>query len=136
MAVKLHSYHPWRVVKSYRPVKSRGMTLLEVLVALAIFATAAVSVIRATSQHINTLGYLEEKTFASMVADNQLATLMLTPTLSATKKGQQELAGRTWYWTMTPVKTGMNLIKAVDVSIATDEAQKKTVLQVRTYVQP
>lgn len=37
-----------------------GMTLLEVLVALAIFATAAISVIRAVTQHINTLSYLEE----------------------------------------------------------------------------
>eukprot|EP00487_Bulimina_marginata_P001733 TRINITY_DN14098_c0_g1_i1.p1 TRINITY_DN14098_c0_g1~~TRINITY_DN14098_c0_g1_i1.p1 ORF type:complete len:103 (+),score=39.72 TRINITY_DN14098_c0_g1_i1:148-456(+) len=40
---------------------SRGMTLLEVLVALAIFATAAISVIRAVTQHINTLSYLEEE---------------------------------------------------------------------------
>ncbi|MCV5343576.1 type II secretion system minor pseudopilin GspI, partial [Escherichia coli] len=37
----------------------RGMTLLEVLVALAIFATAAISVIRSVSQHINTVSYLE-----------------------------------------------------------------------------
>lgn len=41
--------------------RTRGMTLLEVLVALAIFATAAISVIRSVSQHINTVSYLEEK---------------------------------------------------------------------------
>lgn len=41
--------------------RMRGMTLLEVLVALAIFATAAISVIRSVSQHINTISYLEEK---------------------------------------------------------------------------
>lgn len=58
---------------------SRGMTLLEVLVALAIFATAAISVIRAVTQHINTLSYLEEKTFAAMVVDNQMALVMLHP---------------------------------------------------------
>lgn len=43
----------------------RGMTLLEVLVALAIFATAAISVIRSVSQHINTVSYLEEKNVCS-----------------------------------------------------------------------
>jgi len=58
------------VKKSKTMVKRRkyaGMTLLEVLVALAIFATAAMSVIRAVSQHINTVGYLEQKMFAAMV---------------------------------------------------------------------
>ncbi len=59
--------------------KYAGMTLLEVLVALAIFATAAMSVIRAVSQHINTVGYLEQKMFAAMVADNQMAMVMLNP---------------------------------------------------------
>ena len=65
--------------KSKRLHTTRGMTLLEVLVALAIFATAAISVIRAVTQHINTLGYLEEKTFASIVVDNQMAMVMLHP---------------------------------------------------------
>ncbi|WP_033933817.1 MULTISPECIES: type II secretion system minor pseudopilin GspI, partial [Pseudomonadota] len=57
----------------------RGFTLLEVLVALAIFATAAISVIRSVSQHINTVNYLEEKMFAAMVVDNQMAQVMLNP---------------------------------------------------------
>ncbi|MDF5109509.1 type II secretion system minor pseudopilin GspI, partial [Vibrio parahaemolyticus] len=56
--------------------RTRGMTLLEVLVALAIFATAAISVIRSVSQHINTISYLEEKMFAAMVVDNQMANVM------------------------------------------------------------
>ncbi len=64
---------------NHSPYRSRGMTLLEVLVALAIFATAAISVIRAVTQHINTLSYLEEKTFAAMVVDNQMALVMLHP---------------------------------------------------------
>ena len=41
----------------------QGFTLLEVLVALAIFATAAIATIRSVSQHINTLNFLEEKNF-------------------------------------------------------------------------
>ncbi|MBD1576010.1 type II secretion system minor pseudopilin GspI [Vibrio sp. S11_S32] len=115
---------------------SRGMTLLEVLIALAIFATAAISVIRAVTQHINTLTYLEEKTFASMVVDNQLALLHLGKPLSSTKKGKEEFAGKTWYWTAKPVKTGMDLIKAVDVSVSTDSQRKNSILTVRTYVKP
>ena len=119
-----------------RPKHVRGMTLLEVLIALAIFATAAMSVIRAVTQHINTLTYLEEKTFASMVVDNQLAMVHLSRAFTTTKKGEEELAGQKWYWSATPVKTGLDLIRAVDVSVALDPERKNTLMTVRTYVKP
>ncbi len=112
------------------------MTLLEVLVALAIFATAALSVLRSVTQHINTLSYLEEKTFASMVVDNQMALMMLDKPPTSVKKGETELAGQTWYWTIAPVKTTSDILKSVDVSVATTKDQKSSLLTVRTYVAP
>lgn len=115
--------------------QQRGFTLLEVLVALAIFAVAALSIMKAVSQHLNTVSYLEEKTFASMVADNQLAQLQLSGEIpSSIKRGKSELAGREWYWTIKSTKTADGYLKAVDVSVATDKQQKYSVLTVRTYV--
>lgn len=113
---------------------ARGMTLLEVLVALAIFATAAISIIRSVSQHINTLGYLEEKTFAAMVVDNQLAKVMLDSSVLSAKKGTEKLANHTWYWSVTPVGTADDLIKAVDVSVARDKTSSP-IVTVRSYVE-
>lgn len=111
----------------------RGMTLLEVLVALAIFATAAIAVVRSVSQHINTLSYLEEKTFAAMVIDNQMARVMLdTATLKAAT-GKETLAGREWFWRVTPVKTSEALLNAFDVSVATDK-KASPIVTVRSYV--
>ncbi|QFT08499.1 type II secretion system minor pseudopilin GspI [Vibrio sp. THAF190c] len=110
-----------------------GMTLLEVLVALAIFATAAISVIRAVTQHINTLSYLEEKTFAAMVVDNQMAMVMLHPEKLKKTQGTQKLAERDWFWTITPVPTSDNLLKAFDVSVATSK-NASPVVTVRSYV--
>lgn len=66
---------------------ARGMTLLEVLIALAIFATAAIAIIRSVSQHINTLNYLEDKAFAAMVVDNQMAKVMLDTSALKAQKG-------------------------------------------------
>ncbi|CAE6880035.1 COG2165 Type II secretory pathway [Vibrio sp. B1FLJ16] len=103
--------------------RARGMTLLEVLVALAIFATAAISVIRSVSQHINTVSYLEEKMFAAMVVDNQMASVMLDTGELKAKNGTEELAGRTWYWKVSPVATTQPLLKAFDVSVATDKTR-------------
>ena len=121
--------------RSYRSL-NKGMTLLEVLVALAIFATAALSVLRSVTQHINTLSYLEEKTFATMVIDNQMALMMLDKPPTSTKKGETELAGQTWYWTIAPVKTTSDILKSVDVSVATTKDQQSPLLTVRTYVAP
>ncbi|MDR9826373.1 type II secretion system minor pseudopilin GspI [Vibrio sp. FNV 38] len=113
--------------------KSSGMTLLEVLVALTIFSTAAIAVIRSVSQHINTLGYLEEKTFAAMVVDNQMAKVMLEPEKLKAQKGTEELAERTWYWQVAPVPTSDNLLKAFDVSVASTQ-EGNPVVTVRSYV--
>jgi general secretion pathway protein I len=109
------------------------MTLLEVLVALAIFATAAISVIRSVSQHINTVSYLEEKMFAAMVVDNQMANVMLDTGELKAKNGTEELAGRTWYWKVAPVATTQPLLKAFDVSVATAK-DASPVVTVRSYV--
>lgn len=127
----MRNFKPARPHQSGR--QGRGMTLLEVLVALAIFATAAISVIRAVSQHINTVSYLEEKMFAAMVVDNQMASVKLGTSELKASNGTQELAGRIWYWKVSPVATTQPLLKAFDVSVAT-EKNASPVVTVRSYV--
>ncbi|MDG3086857.1 type II secretion system minor pseudopilin GspI [Vibrio hannami] len=111
----------------------KGMTLIEVLIALAIFATASLSVMRAVSQHTNTLSHLEERMFASMVVDNQMTLILLEGAPTSTKKGKTELAGVEWYWQATPVKTVADYIKGVDVSVFTDKEMKDPIVTVRSY---
>lgn len=111
----------------------RGFTLLEVLVALAIFATTAIATIRSVSQHINTLNFLEEKTFASMVADNQMAKVMLSGRKPSKQKGTEMLAEREWFWSVEPVSTAGDLLQAFDVKVAAS-AKGAPVVTVRSYV--
>ncbi|WP_241033848.1 type II secretion system minor pseudopilin GspI [Vibrio maerlii] len=112
-----------------------GMTLLEVLVALAIFATASIAVIRSVSQHLNTLSYLEEKMFAAMVLDNQMAEVMLGSTSATTaSSGSEELVGQEWFWTVTPIPTQDGLLSAFDVSVAAEKGEDP-VITVRSYVE-
>ncbi|WP_428809635.1 type II secretion system minor pseudopilin GspI [Vibrio lamellibrachiae] len=127
-------HHPTYCASSKRRKHSvRGMTLLEVLIALAIFATAAISVIRSVGQHINTITHLEDKTFAAMVVDNQMAKVMLNPTALKAQQGSEELASREWYWKVTPVKTSDGLLKAFDVSSSLSK-QGDAIVTVRSYV--
>lgn len=80
--------------------RASGFTLLEVLVALAIFALVAASVLTATARSLQTASRLEEKTLAMWVADNQLVELQLSknPVAEGRDQGEVEFAGRRWQW--------------------------------------
>ena len=80
--------------------RSGGFTLLEVLVALAIFALVAASVLTATARSLQTAARLEDKTLAMWIADNRLTELQLSksPVADGSEQGEVAFAGRRWQW--------------------------------------
>lgn len=64
-----------------------GFTLLEIMVALAIFATLAAAVLSASQYVVKQSGAVEQRLFAAWLADNQLNELRLQPRLAV---GQQQ----------------------------------------------
>jgi len=67
------------VLKNYTQINQRaqGFTLLEVLVALAIFAISALVIMEQSTRSVQQLTRLEEKTMALWVAENSLAEIRL-----------------------------------------------------------
>lgn len=61
-------------------VKQNGMTLLEVMVALVIFSTAALALMNSVSLNVRFTHGLAETLQASWVAENQLAEAQLSKT--------------------------------------------------------
>jgi general secretion pathway protein I len=78
--------------------KSKGFTLIEVLVAMVIVAIVFVSLIATTTQQTSSLIILKNKTIASWVASNRLAQLRMLKTMPrvSNKTNTVQQAGTEW----------------------------------------
>jgi len=114
----------------------KGMTLLEVIVALAVFAIAAVSITKSLGDQIANMPILEERTYAQWVADNEMVEARLESKFPdiGKKEGQTELAGRDWYWRKEVVKTTDDKFRMIRISVSDDERYKRILTQVSSYV--
>jgi len=78
--------------------KTRGFTLLEVLIALALLAILMAGLIKITADNTKNLWYLENKTIAATIAANHAVQLRLDKEKPETQDGWDTMAGRRWYW--------------------------------------
>lgn len=99
---------------------ARGFTLLEVLVALAIFALVAASVLTASARSLQTAARLEDKTLALWIADNQMIELQLEepPPGVGSRQGRVEYAGRSWQWQARIADTVHPALRRVELWVA------------------
>ncbi|MEH3478101.1 type II secretion system minor pseudopilin GspI [Enterobacter cloacae] len=109
--------------------KEQGMTLLEVMVALVIFSTAALALMNSVSLNVRFTHGLGDSLQASWVAENQLAEAKLsnTPFPDALQTGTEILGGRSWIWRKQRVKTAENRF-ADKVQVYAEDDEDKPVL--------
>jgi general secretion pathway protein I len=99
--------------------KTRGFTLIEVMVAMAIAALGLTAVIFSTSQMIDAGNTMRQKTYASWIAQNKITELRLRnikPNVSETV-GEIDYADREWSWHATISETGIDELYRVDVQV-------------------
>lgn len=113
--------------------KEQGMTLLEVMVALVIFSTAALALMNSVSLNVRFTHGLGDTLQASWVAENQLAEAKLSNTsfTDAQQTGTEMMGGRNWTWRKQRVKTAENrFADEVQVYAEGDEDKPVITLQV------
>ena len=117
-------------------LKNKGFTLIEVMLAMAIFSIAGIALLSAADNNFKNLTHLEQKVLANWVASNQLvaATLDKTWPPKNNKKGTVEMAGQEWFWLRKVIKTENKDMRSVVIEIRSKEDQERAITSMVTFV--
>lgn len=96
-----------------------GFTLIEMLVALAIFSLAALALLRLEGATVANMARLQDQAIAQMVARNIAVETMTDPVPPAYGQtgGQQENAGQVWVWTRVTGRSPEPRIQQITISV-------------------
>lgn len=105
------------------PEGERGFTLLEMLVALAVFSIAALALLNLETVTVTNTVQLQERTLGQIVARNVAVEALTDPRAppQGSEAGVEESGGRTWRWTRITGESPESRILQIDIAV-TDEA--------------
>jgi general secretion pathway protein I len=120
----------------FKTMRQSGFTLIEVMLAMAVFAVAGVALLGVADNNYRHISLLEEKMLANWVASNQLVELSLATTWPPknNRKGNVEMAGRTWYWQQKVIKTDNNLLRQIIMEVRASEDDELVSASMETYL--
>lgn len=106
--------------------RGSGFSLIEMLVALAVFALAVLGLLNLAGESTRTAVTIEERVLAAVVADGVAveAAVVDVRELAAEAQGREEAGGRSWRWTRTTAATADPGLLRVDIRVSPpDEAR-------------
>lgn len=103
--------------------REAGFTLIEMMVALAIFSLVALTLIKLQGAILRNSGEIEAHALGQVVAHNMAVETLTDPRAPAigTAQGQVVNGGRTWRWTRETKSTADPRLVRVDIAVR-DEA--------------
>ena len=113
----------------------KGFTLIEMLVALAVFSLAALALLRLEGATLSSTASLDERLLGQIVARNvavETLTNPIAPPLGASN-GEAANGGRNWRWTRNTAPLEDQGIVRVDITVADAEGANAAAL---TIVRP
>jgi general secretion pathway protein I len=97
-----------------------GFTLIEVVVALAVFSLAALAMLRLQGAALGTTARLDEKAVAAIVARNQAIAVLLQPQppVLGPSSGEEDNGGRRWRWTQIVQASPDPRLRQIEIRVA------------------
>ena len=115
--------------------KMRGMTLIEILVALVIIAVALSAAIRSVNASIVNTDYLKEKSFAHWVVMNEVAEQQLKEFSTASNEwAQVEMAERTWYINTKVITTDTKSLLRIETHVYKDRNDSSALASIVNFI--
>jgi general secretion pathway protein I len=100
--------------------KTKGFTLLEVIVSLAIVTIALSAIITISSSRADTLIELKERNRALLVANNVLEKYYIEELKVGVYDGKQQNGNHDWNWQVKVSQTNNEMILRLDVKVSKD----------------
>lgn len=110
-------------------LNNKGLTLIEVLIALAILSIALTAIIQATSQNIKNTLYLQNKTIATWIATDAInqvrAGVLKLPDAPDHTTIKTTVLGVNWAWQASETDTPNPNIKQIEVDVFQQPGETK-----------
>lgn len=105
--------------KSLSRSAQQGFTLLEMLVALAVFSLAALALVRLQGVTLRTAADLDSKALGQIVARNLMVEVQTDPVAPGTGEAEGTVVngGRNWHWTRVVKATDDKRLMQVDLTV-------------------
>jgi general secretion pathway protein I len=97
-----------------------GFTLIEMLVALAVFSLAALAMVNLQGYSVRTAATLSDSSMAWQVAQNLAVERLSAPKAPAigSENGESENGGRRWIWEVTTAKSPDPRLVTIDIAVS------------------
>ncbi len=119
--------------------RSRGFTLIEVMVALAVASIAIPALLTLITNQLQGTQSIKQDTYAMWLAENQLTRLRLQHEMTGALltepiDDKTEMADQVWLWQIEPEQTVLGAVLRYRITVSTEDNPEEPLATLDTFI--